>query len=517
MSTRPRGPATSGCVSVGPPLPAAAGDSSVPRTAVIVCHGMGQQVPFETLEGVARALREAEVRHQRPAPPVTTRMAAFGGLQLPRAELRLGGEGGPLRDVHLYEAYWAPLTEGRVSLRDVLRFLLAAGWSGVRNVVVDRRFDRWMFGHWQEFPVPAATLLLTFAGALLEVLSLTLMGAVILVVTASHLLAPASRPWPGGFVLSRITLDIGSFVALAGILAAGFLVAGRRRRPRAGRALGAGAARARRLGWFGRWGLWTLTALAGAGCLGAGALVALHLAGGAMDWPWQELALPAWVTWLVWAAALGLCAAGRWFLVEYVGDVAAYVSAHTVSKFDEVRDAIQKAAMDVAGRVYRLRSLDETAFAYARVVMVGHSLGSVVAYDTLDRLVNEDATRRSPARVVERTGMLLTFGSPLDKTAFIFRTQRPRTMPVREAQAAAKQPLIVDYRYRPARWVNIYSREDIISGCLRYYDNDDEPEAGIGRRVENRLDPDARTPLMAHNEYWDNPCLGDILHGAVTA
>src|SRR5438874_2331433 len=67
------------------------------------------------------------------------RMSPLGGEVLPRADVRLprgpgGGtatgtasgapsEGASQREVHFYEAYWAPIPEGRVSLRDVLAFL----------------------------------------------------------------------------------------------------------------------------------------------------------------------------------------------------------------------------------------------------------------------------------------------------------------------------------------------------------------------------------------------------------
>ncbi|MGA2214415.1 MAG: hypothetical protein ABSH31_14160, partial [Bryobacteraceae bacterium] len=48
--------------------------------------------------------------------------------------------------------------------------------------------------------------------------------------------------------------------------------------------------------------------------------------------------------------------------------------------------------------------------------------------------------------VVGRTRALITFGSPLDKTAFLFRTQsnHPRDE-MREELAASVQPLILSY------------------------------------------------------------------------
>src|SRR6185295_15762857 len=114
---------------------------------------------------------------------------------------------------------------------------------------------------------------------------------------------------------------------------------------------------------------------------------------------------------------------------------AAYVSPYKSSKFDELRKRIQKVGWEVGKGIYGLD--------YSRVVMVGHSLGSLLAYDTLNALINFEQT--GPFKpVLARTPALITFGSPLDKTAFIFRMQREDW--IREQMAAAMQPLIVDYK-----------------------------------------------------------------------
>jgi len=112
--------------------------------------------------------------------------------------------------------------------------------------------------------------------------------------------------------------------------------------------------------------------------------------------------------------------------------------------------------------------------------------------------------------------MLLTFGSPLDKTAFIFRTQKSQESEVREGLAAAVQPMIVDYENRPRRWINIYSTHDWIGGSLEYYD-DLTQQTHRDRFVRNVEDPDATIPLVAHTMYWKNPTLAAALDQALTA
>jgi hypothetical protein len=112
--------------------------------------------------------------------------------------------------------------------------------------------------------------------------------------------------------------------------------------------------------------------------------------------------------------------------------------------------------------------------------------------------------------------MLLTFGSPLDKTAFLFGCQRNTTTESREALAAVVQPLIQSYDWRHFPWVNIYSPKDIISGEVRFYDDISNPEYPQ-RHVENMEDPLASIPVAAHVQYWRNDRVFCVLHRSIVS
>jgi hypothetical protein len=102
----------------------------------------------------------------------------------------------------------------------------------------------------------------------------------------------------------------------------------------------------------------------------------------------------------------------------------------------------------------------------------------------------------------------LTFGSPLDKTAFFFSVIGKTTRHIREQLAAVVQPLIQDRVARDKiEWVNVYSRNDIISGSLDFYQFSEPLPQGLQqvRKVVNVKDKDALVPLVAHVEYWTNP------------
>jgi hypothetical protein len=139
----------------------------------------------------------------------------------------------------------------------------------------------------------------------------------------------------------------------------------------------------------------------------------------------------------------------------------------------------------------------------------------VVAYDVLNRLILEDETGPPKGRlgVVDRTPLFLTFGSPLDKTAFLFGIEGKRTSQAREALAASVQPMICKYQFRPRRWVNIHSPWDVVSGKLDYYDLPGEKNR---RRVKNYRDPFAATFLAAHVEYWEGDLLYRFLYRELT-
>lgn len=589
-------------VQTKPPLPEpeivvgmpAAVEDPAEKVAVIVVHGMGQQVPFETIDGVARSLWQKAAESTGPdryvPGKVIARTAKPGDQVVRRAELCLRGPAGSERRVHIYEAYWAPLTEGKISLREVTTFLLTAAWLGVVNGMERGGFRRWLFGGWQTFRVRWWPVVGGFLYAAAVFLSLIAMNVAIGVVTAARALTAAPSRWPTNALLADLTVDIGLFAFFGAMMVIGLVIPLRQREKQTRRG------RRWRLRPAARSLIWTLVWLAMTAAIVTGLLIVWHMGrhqdpGAAMFWQGKLLdqvvvsgwsgstpKLNSWSLVVTWGLAVLVSMAARWFLLEYVGDVAIYVSSHTVSRFWETRQAIRELALKVARDVYGAQKGDvpgpeaeEASAAYAgegpplperprleaeaardaerriaeavaerrrragsppeprapeaplpatlefdyrSVIIVAHSLGSVVAYDMLNGMINEDALAGHPLRVVHRTKLLLTFGSPLNKTAFIFRSQQPERAAVREGLAAAVQPLIVDFSFRPRRWVNLWSPNDWVSGPLTYYDPAKPPPSPP--HIANRIDADASIPLLAHTEYWTNPALIDELYAAIT-
>jgi hypothetical protein len=546
---------------------------------------MGQQVPFATLDAVFERLRRLEPFASARPEAETVRLA---GQQMQRLVLRLPSH---RREIHFYEGYWAPLTEGEVTLRDISRFLMRAGLNGILNSSTS--FSRWIFGRWQSFDIPVRTWAYLVM-ALATIGALTLMNGVAVAVSAARAPLGSTPPaWLSDALFCDLTTTLNIFLVTATVFVVTLGLSRLSRRtapgwlrgllgalsvvtfattllaavlaglalpllilshvqhggswtadePRWSSWLGAERAAAfddlcsavflaipvvvlvyallswawkflaaagsqilaRRPGQQPLLSLLVLSILAAGSALIVAEVVILWPTGGPEDhWPLRLL--------VTWAVVLLLSAVVRRFLVQYLGDVVVYVESHAVDRFADLRARIRDCVADRARAIYSAAGTD----AYDRIVVVGHSLGSVVSYDVLNQLLCEDAMDQQAGRptreVARRTPLFLTFGSPLDKTSFIFAIQHRRTTQAREALAASAQPMLQDYAWRPERWVNIYSPWDIISGSLEFFDL---PGLADRRQVMNRRDRDATTLLMSHVEYWENAMLPEVLSEAL--
>jgi len=433
------------------------------RIAVLIVHGMGQQVPFQTISQLMQGIltkHEALNPNNALPPNVTVNLAKLTSSSdapvLMRAECRLSekqadGKPDKIRNVHVFEGYWAPLTEGEITFLEVISRLYRAGWNGIRARLKASTFGRWMFNGSRPMNIKTGTLSLL----LLTLLILSLVVPLLLLSISS-----VGELWK---FTKSIVLDAPSW-----------------------------------------WPGVSTTRYWGA------------------EGP-NSLSWAVSVT-LIMVGIIALLRSVRNLIIQYVGDVIIYVSSQDLNRWCELRGKIQDTVLKTAKQIYSAgkdgSNSDGDHMPYDEVVIVGHSLGSVVAYDTLNALINWDEVEMNNTMQVQpRTRHLITFGSPLDKTAFLFRTQVKEPFPIREAMAARKQPLILDYaRYRPLgrfEWVNIHSSADIISGELEYYDYKDESNPQDFNPIRNERDQDARIPLVAHVQYWENDLLHKELYRAI--
>ena len=149
---------------------------------------------------------------------------------------------------------------------------------------------------------------------------------------------------------------------------------------------------------------------------------------------------------------------------------------------------------------YLLQASHDGTLRYGKVVLAGHSLGSQIAFDAINRinlLINNrmiwgyDGSGRhlengSEAHVSEILCGLMTFGSPLDKIAFFLREHVPDDAYIRlqllnnyhgfkqrnwdgPANIRYKIPSPFSREFDGIRWCNYYDKYDYVSGGLDYY------------------------------------------------
>jgi hypothetical protein len=468
-----------------------------PPSAVLVFHGIGEEVRFDTLSRAASLiLTEAQERGATEFSVVIRSVPkdeAATGLEV-RTELAWTDADGTERHVHVYEAYWAPLTMGKVTYWETMGFLATSGWNGLRGTVFSGRplrFERWLFGGFKQLRVTVGTIPL-----LLVLMIMIGFVAAIIAMAASAVAGVAKYAGTGtpkgvvdalGFIYHQIAIPLNAIMGFFDRVLVW-------------------------LGWCTRCSAW----LEG---------IRFHDALTRQHWGQAVFAF------LLWAALIGGAFFIRNLLTVYAGSLVAYLSPYKDSKFDELRHRIQQVGFNAASLVYDGHTWPSGWIPnYEKVVILGHSLGSVIAYDTLNGMINMEAARcpaGAPNEAVLRTRALITFGSPLDKTAFLFRVQLKigrgrldQEGTLRETMVSAVQPLIASYpayRFDPGpppqgpKWINIWSRMDIISGQLDYYDDPSVAEINP-RRVQNLIDRGAWIPIAAHNQYWTTKLLRQTVY-----
>jgi hypothetical protein len=201
---------------------------------------------------------------------------------------------------------------------------------------------------------------------------------------------------------------------------------------------------------------------------------------------------------------------------HFMGDVVRYLDMDPRSKYYEIRQKIINGAVD---ELCALMQDD-----YDQIIIAGHSLGSVIAYDALNRIILQINAGKIDITNADKIKGLVTFGSPLDKIAFFFREfiasekqiQRKiiadmhtfRTRSLLETTVDIKDPDPF-YVLPEVRWLNFWHPKDLISGKLDLYDLSAVPpkyvfsERNDGIKDGNiRIDEGKMKFLKAHSCYF---------------
>src|SRR5260370_18871695 len=521
------------------------------KTAMLVVHGIGEQNPYETLDSFARGvlsfLREKLGDEHVKLDSVKIALKDWTQVGM-RLKVKSGLDYKTEGQVDIFEYYWAPDTEGKLSWKDTLNWLIRTDLTPLRYFADNLQ---------QMMNVPQARFhsalwhcVKLYAREIMRVLFLYVPLAVGLLRVRSWLSQPSSiwkslKPivtalqpyseWPKPVVLacyasgllmtlfmlqSFIAFLNRSFPTMRG-WARGVWLALTQPGFKMDRMKWAKGVRSALYepssttiqGWAE--GLWFVLALL--------STVAFFAVGHSLPilWPWFAVDLqPLRETILInkkeivfAVLALSAAAALRYVLTAYVADVAVYVSADAKSKNYVARSAIVKGSSAALSRILA----DDQ---YDRVILAGHSLGSVIAYDTINELLAQADGELGPTSDRPTTLLclsqlqkllgLLTFGSPLDKIYYFFREH------VKEDQAIRAQILSMLHFFRKVRsrrnykpydftytscqldelvWVNAYAFMDPVAARLKFYKLEPEHQKHFWYWI----------PGLAHLSYWGDP------------
>ena len=466
--------------------------------AILVIHGIGVQRPYQTLDAFVQGLaREFGIG----AGQLSHRLVPWsdGTLTTIRMPLPAPVGSAKVRTLDFYEFHWAGMVVGGISLAQVLAWLVRTAltplqlWSQQATVLMGIKSTessgRAELGKLFLSEV-GRSLLLLFTGAALVAPFLYAASQPAALSTAwssisSELDSPRAMATLAGFVLLTLMViaALRGAVGLAEDLRAG------------------GASEKESVRWWAKASVWTAFGLMVAGLAVDRALRldTFRLIGALLS---ALRPLPVLLPLLAAGVAVFL---GR-LLVSYLGDVALYTTADENSAYFRTRVEILGKATGL------LRHLCEHN-GYASVYLAGHSLGSVIAYDAVNRYVRDARSGMDQAEAKEglsRLKGLLTFGSPLDAVYYLFRTAVGPKEPVRAQLLSslhgfrkhssgrsygdmALAPYVVP-KLEGCCWLNVHSPMDPVSRRLVFYAVD---------RQERRLYP--WSPVRAHLAYWKDP------------
>jgi hypothetical protein len=476
-----------------------------PGRAIVVVHGIGEQRRGNALDALVRGLqgcgaRGAElIQESRPF-----------GEELPSDAVRLTRAG---RAADVYEVYWAPLTARKTTARSVLWWLLRASFLPGSKLRAPSAKTWWDL---------SAAVLATTAVAALLLYALTSVGNLSAQVACRgdpdvNCAVPGSErdvtgrnvTWGGAGQVEAVFAAIGGSLQVADRPLADFSPT------HVGEALTKISTR--------YWLLSAVVVYVSAQALFRVSQIVVALVHGRQRYSDNKLFLqtgtflvllavlfvvvqmlpPVMVAFALVFVTVGfVLRAARRFLAESLGDVQVYAERDENSEHFAAREAVLKETE----KTFELIARRE----YQHIVVIGHSLGAVIAFTALDRLA-----RRIPP-ILSRIDAFITIGTALEKVRYFFERRKEQ-----DDEASARLVAPARNIARGRAWLNLWYSNDVVANPITTFGSEgfdsktykwselpafDDllQEASRGLVVNIDLGyPILRFPLVwTHSRYW---------------
>lgn len=468
------------------------------KTAFLVIHGIGSQNPYETMDAFARGFSDyfrSSLKRAVSFLPILQSKESWTRFFL---RMQVGEKKNQKRIIDLYEYYWAPYTQDRINFKDTIWWLIRTGLTPLKH------FSQNLHDDWGlEKDVTGTTTKKTAARVFLrEFARLIPLAVVVLLVFAlgygldqtaigladrkKEILDFINSYWHHGrwFVLVIIPVLVMVSLSQLWLLIADIL-----------KAIFSGGVSDRSPIQTITEDIWRSASLV----IGLGFLVIAFL----IDQHWCQGQMTLWIYEHAKLLLSGLgILLGAWLLkgalTNNVADVAVYTTMDEKSSSFQAREEILNGAM------VAIKEILNSPENYDQVIIAGHSLGSVVAYDLVNKLIIEaeankggkDKKAVSYEQLRKLKGMV-TFGSPLDKTYYFFRQDVPDSQAIRGQilsylhgfrlkrsyrdyypyQFAKTRQMNLQLGFTPLKdfhWLNVYAFADPVSGYLDHYHVDSQ-------------------------------------------
>jgi hypothetical protein len=216
-------------------------------------------------------------------------------------------------------------------------------------------------------------------------------------------------------------------------------------------------------------------------------------------------------------------------IVKILKDAVIYTTYDVRSSFYQIRDTILSKAIDEIKKLI-LQKLDNKN-KYENVIIVSHSLGTMIAYDTLCRInIEADAngsnkklgTNIDPDKIyiedLKRLKGFVTIAPLLDKSEIFFKEYPNKNEFVRsqitdnlyslkkdkKKNISNNRIPVIDTPFKDnlkeMRWLNFYHNDDSIGGPLDFYDYDiKKRKFPINKCCKRRV----KSSSEAHTIFWN--------------
>lgn len=218
-----------------------------------------------------------------------------------------------------------------------------------------------------------------------------------------------------------------------------------------------------------------------------------------------EIAIRSGIGILLGVGILGAFFGIRWFLRNYVGDLHFWTTYQETAQKNQKRRAILNHCAEYLSHVLNDKYCE-------RVVLVGHSMGTTVAHDTLLELAFRNRTldsRGIPKKILrlDKINHFVTVASPIDKVYYLFETWTSASYRYNRVVEAIRGDIgtfpFSDKNGPRIHWINFWDRADVASSPLYTPTNRQFKTEQVvdNYEVAGACFP---SPVTAHSNYFKN-------------